>query len=414
MPATKRPKPLYQRGEFRLYSRSDRGNLEIVWYDEGRGRERSASAGTGDHRLGMLALDRLYLESTGQRFCETCGRPFDGEAAPLLTRAIADYLLLSQDKAGYASSTLPRLKLAVEYIASTDPTLTCAQVDTAWVAKFRKWLAAKPVRSTAGKVLRARSIGHVEACVLQLAAAINATPGQTAQFKNEQPRDVASSPLFRAPVKMLGAMFRFCLYPEGETETIRSRRIKERASLLKYLRAAVATWARPEEVYDIGEKQWASAARVLDLNPPGRRQTRKYRTRVPIARQFAPFLDDMQGQYLPVESVRASWDKMRVKVGAPAATRGEAGEKLIRRSMATLVRRRIGEANWRQGEMMLGHVKHSVSDIYAIPDPANLGLALAATEAIIDEIELVCPGAFYRSFTANGTALKVVEGGLSD
>jgi hypothetical protein len=47
--------------------------------------------------------------------------------------------------------------------------------------------------------------------------------------------------------------------------------------------------------------------------------------------------------------------------------------------------------------MMLGHVKHSISDIYALPDPHNLGLALAATEAIIDEIEALAPGAFSRS-----------------
>lgn len=37
-----------------------------------------------------------------------------------------------------------------------------------------------------------------------------------------------------------------------------------------------------------------------------------------------------------------------------------------------------------------------VSDIYALPDPHNLGLALAATEAVIDEIEALAPGAFAR------------------
>lgn len=84
---------------------------------------------------------------------------------------------------------------------------------------------------------------------------------------------------------------------------------------------------------------------------------------------------------------------MRNAIGLPRE-RGQAGSKLIRRSMATLVRKRIGEANWRQGEMMLGHVKASISDIYAIPDPANLGLALAATTAIIGEIETLAPGAY--------------------
>lgn len=43
---------------------------------------------------------------------------------------------------------------------------------------------------------------------------------------------------------------------------------------------------------------------------------------------------------------------------------------------------------------MLGHVPVSVSDLYALPDPANLGRALAVTQAIIEEIEKLAPGAF--------------------
>lgn len=83
---------------------------------------------------------------------------------------------------------------------------------------------------------------------------------------------------------------------------------------------------------------------------------------------------------------------MRLHLGLPG--NGEAGIKLIRRSVATICRRTIGEANWIQGEMMLGHVKSTISDIYAIREPANLGLALAATEELIDEIEKRCSGAF--------------------
>ena len=102
---------------------------------------------------------------------------------------------------------------------------------------------------------------------------------------------------------------------------------------------------------------------------------------------------------------------MRAHLGLPEE--GEAGQKLIRRSMATIVRKRIGEANWAQGKMMLGQAKFDVSDIYAIPDPANLGLALAATESVIDEIEKLCPGAFYRENTASDAAESPSNGGLS-
>lgn len=409
MPRTKRPKPLYQRGDFKLYPRPGR-NHEIVWYDASAGRERSASAGTVDLGAAKLELDRLYLAEAGQRFCEACGRPFDGDASPLLVAAIGDYLLLSEHKAGY-KATRGRLAHAVDYAVATNPQVTCAQIDQRWVDGFRRWLAAKPV--VQGSTSRPRSLGSIEGCVLQLAAAINATPGQSAQFSNEQPKNVAASPRHRSDVAEIARMFRFCLQPTGKhirSDKERATYVGYRANLLAYLRAAVATWARPEEIFDLGKGQWIESARVLDLNPPGRRQTRKYRGRIPVARQFAPFLDRMGDRYMAVETIRSSWEIMRKELGLPADR--EAGPKLIRRSMATIVRRRIGEERWRQGEMMLGHVKASISDIYAIPDPANLGLVLAETEAVIDEIEKLCPGA-YRTFTASGSVLKVLDGGKS-
>lgn len=399
MPATRRGKPLYERGDFRLYRRAGRDNLEIVWYDQQRKRERSTSAGTSDDAQARIEVDRRYQEANGCRFCPTCGRAFEGEVAPLLSRAIADYLIKSEHKAGY-KATSSRLAHVVDYLADKDPAITCPQVTEEWVNMFRTWLGKRPVQIGKTGNTRSRSLSHVEGCVLQLAAAINATPGQKAQFKALPAKDVAASPNYRADVKMLAAMFRYCLEPLG-TEKEKVQRLKERSSLLAYLRAAVATWARPEELMDLGPNQWTAAAQVLNLNPPGRRQTKKYRGVIPIPVQFAPFLGDLTGPYLSTWP-RSSWDRMRGEIGLPVE-RGQAGAKLIRRSMATLVRKRIGEANWRQGEMMLGHVKATISDIYAIPDPANLGLALAATSAIIDEICALVPGAYeplHRTFTA--------------
>lgn len=396
MPRSKRPKPLYQRGNFKLYSRPDRANLEIVWYDAERGRERSTSAGTADSGEARLAVDRLYLAGQGHRLCPTCHRPWEHDGSPLLAAAIADYLLLSENKAGIKSAK-GRLGHVLDYLAETGENLTCAAVDERWIAGFRAWLLAKPVVSPRGNHTRPRSLAHVEGCVMQLAAAINATPGQSAAFTAEQPKNVSRSPSFRADVPLLAAMFRHAM-----ADPLREH-------LLAYLRMAVATWARPDAIFDVGSVQWYSHARVLDLNPPGRRQTKKHRPKVPMAHQLVPFLNEWNGKWLSVTTIRQSWDKMRIKLGMPGAR--EAGIKLIRRSMSTLARRRIGEANWRQGEMMLGHVKMTISDIYALPDPANLGLALAATESIIDEIEALAPGAFYRADTATRGGLRVVEGG---
>jgi hypothetical protein len=405
MPRTKRPKPLYQRGHFALYRRPDRTNLEIVWYDAERQRERSVSAGTGDVRSGKQALDRRYLEAMGNHRCPTCGREMEGEAAPLLTTAILDYLTLSEGKAGHKSART-RLAHVIGYVASTNPSITVPMVSSDWVAKFRTWMDRKGAAP-----------GHVEGCVLQLAAAINRLPGHTAQFKARSVKEAAVSPVFRASVEQIAAMFRFCIDPPPPAHRPWSAKeramvVASRENLLRYLRAAVATWARPDAIFDLKAKgQWHSVAGVLDLNQPTRRQTKKYRPTIPVAHQFAPWLDEAltRDSYIPVSTVRHGWASMHRALGLPGGR--EAGEKLIRRSMATICRKLIGEANWTQGELMLGHRKTTISDLYAIPDPANLGLALAATESVIDHIERLTPGAFCRKFTAEASPLRVVEGG---
>jgi hypothetical protein len=398
MPRTKRPKPLYQRGPFKLYPREGR-NHEIVWYDEQRGRERSASTGTADDDDARLELDRHYLSTQGVKHCRTCGQVLVGEHAPLVADVIADYLVTMEGKAGEKSAR-GRLAHVVAYLADTDAEITVPQVTEEWIERFRKWLLKRPVLSPKGRKLRERSIGAVEGSVMQLAAAINKLPNHKALFRARSLKDVAASPRYRADIETIAAMFRFALARE------------DRHTLRAYLRGAVATWARPDALLELTDRQWIAGAGVLDLSPPGRHQTKKRRPIIPIARQFRPYLDALKGQYLPVVTLRHAWDPMRRALGLPGER--EAGAKLIRRSIATIARRKLGEERWVQGQMMLGHVKAEISDIYAIPDPANLGAALAVTEQIIDEIESLAPGAFTAGLPQNGVAkpaLKVVENG---
>ncbi len=391
MPATSRPKPLYQRGQYRLYRRQGRAH-EIVWYDERRKRERSRSAGSANDDAARLALDNLYVEqSGGVPCCPTCKRPID-QRAEAVTVLIANYLEMKP--AGDAVH--PRLAHVLDFVEVTGRADNPADlIDEAWVGDFRAWLGSKADR--------VRAPGTIENSVIQLAAALR-LGGVKPAFKPIPTKDINRTPQYRAEIATIAAMFRFCLAPKSSRSAKETaRRIRERDNLLRFLRASVATWARPDAAHDINTKaerrQWFSNARVLSLNPDGRRQTRKRRAIVPIARQFAPHLDACPGAYIPINSVRSAWDSMALELGLPV--KGEAGMKLVRRSMMTLARKRLGEEHWVQGRMMAGHVSATVSDLYALLDPANLGRALAVTEAIIDEIETACPGAYYRNFTAN-------------
>jgi hypothetical protein len=273
----------------------------------------------------------------------------------------------------------------VNYVATTkDAGLRCDAIDERWIAKFRTWLGKQPVRGSK----RERSPATIENSVLQLQAAIRWAK-QIPAFKPIPLTEVTKSPSYRADIPLLAAMFRYAMKPR-------------RQNLLAFLRLSVATWGRPDAIMDAStlRGQWNSQARVFNLNPVGRRQTKKRRAIVPVPECIGEWLDTIKGPVVSQELSKATWRRMQASLGIPFD--GEGGMKLVRRSMMTLARKRLGEEHWIQGRMMAGHVPMTVSDIYALPDPANLGRALAVTKAIIDEIDQLAPGSFYRNFTANG------------
>lgn len=405
-----RDEELYSRGKYRLaYDRRSDGSLrspflQIVWYDTAARRLRQRSTATADIADAEQALDALYLErERGQTVCPTCGQPRRGKGSQLVTAAIADYLTARRSRPSYTSIRARLSHVGAFLDASARLDLVCDAVDEDLIEDFRDWALDVPIVSPKGN-LRPRAPGTVEASVRQLAAVINFAHQRhetlyPAAFTPKPPAEVSQTPTYRSDVAELAAMFRYALAR------------KDREALLRFLRVSVATWCRPDAAHDVdtdpARGQWLSDARVLNLNPRGRVQTRKWRPVVPIARQFAPHLDAADGWYVGVKSVRQAFETMLDSLKLPRER--ETGLKLIRRSMATIARRRLGEEHWAQGEKMLGHRKVSTSDVYALLEPGQFGRALAVTEAVIDEIEALAPGAFHRT----RTGLRVVNGGLN-
>lgn len=407
-------KGIYQRGAYWLdWDRKRDGSLRspylaIFWYDADRGRTRSASTGTGDVAEGKIALDGHYLKhSEGQDICPTCGQRRNAGSGYLVLQAIRDYLVHKQD----GDHAIPhRLAHVTEFIVEEgDLTLICERVDETWVKRFRAWLAMRPIVSKTG-ITRDRALSTIENSVIQLAAAINYSHGRgdtarPAQFKPIPAKDVNRSPEHRSDIAELAAMFRYASDPRYPVK---------RGALHRFLIGSVATLARPDAVHDINFKaerrQWNSDARVLNLNPKGRRQTRKYRPIVPVAWQAALHFDGAaRSFYVGVGSVRSAWDTMAIELGLP--NEGESGMKLVRRSMAKLLRDRLPKADWAEVEMFLGHARFdATSDIYAPFDPDYLATAKAEIERIIDEIESLAPGAFRRTNTGDGAEIIPLSG----
>jgi hypothetical protein len=412
---------LYSRGKYRLeWDRRSDGALrtpflQIVWYDAAAGRNRSRSTGTEDVQQAEDELDKLYLKrERGQAICPTCGQPIRAGARHLLTTAIADYLVAKENKPSIGSIR-PRLAHVTAYLDETERLDTaCEDVDEDWIDAFREWAIEVPIVSPTG-IARPRAPGTVEASVRQLAAAINFAHGRKdtlypAAFTAKPPSEVSRSPAYRADIKTIAAMFRFCLDPQASSEAAakfvtRDRLLAERAPLHRFLQISVATWCRPDAAHDVStdraRDQWHSNARALNLNPRGRAQTKKHRPIVPIGQRVAPLLDAVTGYFVEVDSIRSAFEAMSDRLDLPKDR--EAGTKLIRRSVAHMAREALGERDWIEGQIMLGHRKASTSDVYAPFTPGYLGRALAVTDEIIERIEKLTPGAFAPAYERRST-----------
>jgi hypothetical protein len=319
-----------------------------------------------------------------------------------VTAAIADYHAAIGSERTSAKAIAARLQHVLGYIGSLQSAaVTCEQVDGRWIERFRTWAASQPIVSPSGKE-RSRSLGTIENSVLQLAAAINAAhrrgdAARPAQFRAIPLKTLTNTPRRRLSLDELSDAFRFA--------TDQRFPIK-RLALLRFLQISVATGARPDAAHEVSTApargQWHSDSLVLSLNPKGRRQTKKYRATVRVPWQAARLLDQVEGAFVPAKTVRSSFDSMCEALGWPKD--GENGTKLIRRSVAQLLRDPKHAVPAEQLELQLGHRRlDSVTDLYAAFDPAYLREATTALENIIDEIEARVPGAFHRSDTGKGT-----------
>lgn len=408
-------KILHERGGYKLvYDRGRNGTLrspyiQIVWYDEARRRVRSISTRTESLEEAERQLDALYEKNEkGRAICATCGQPLPNAAPYLLTEAITAYLEARKSRASI-SAIRPRLGHILTFLESTDQlSVLCTEVDKEWVNEFREWNIEVQVEAgTDAKgrpVYRDRAPGTVEASIRQLKAAINFAEyrkmiAAKANFSPRKPEDVSKTPIYRASIPVLAAMFRYCTEPErkpGESDKAYSKRVAGRGDLLRFLRISVTTWARPDAAHDVStdpsREQWDRDEKRLSLNPKGRVQTKKYRPVVPIARQMVPLLDANEGFYVRVSSVRQAWESMQSELGLPGNR--SSGLKLIRRSMAQLARNQMSKAEWVEAMIMLGHHRPSTSDLYGFDDPGDLPRALEVTEQIISEIISLAPLAF--------------------
>src|SRR5487761_654290 len=168
-------------------------------------------------------------------------------------------------------------------------------------------------------------------------------------------------------------------------DTARSRH------MLTFLLIAANTLARPAAILDLGPAQFDDAHGLLDLNPPGRTQNKKFRPIVPVTSTLHPWLQrevGPSGRYVsyrakPVRSILHMWRLTRAAAGLDERVTPYS----IRHGLAREMRKR--RVPTEQISLFLGHVPHgsaATTSIYAPYEPGFLADAVQAIESVMADV----------------------------
>lgn len=122
---------------------------------------------------------------------------------------------------------------------------------------------------------------------------------------------------------------------------------------------ALNTAARPSALLELTRFQLDLKAGLIDLNPPGRRRTKKGRPVVKITRCLRPWLDRAAGAHVvhyrgrPLKSIKAAWRRTRAAAGL--------GPDVIPYSLRHTCATFLDEANVPENEIaaFLGHAREA-------------------------------------------------------
>lgn len=154
-----------------------------------------------------------------------------------------------------------------------------------------------------------------------------------------------------------------------------------------YLILAVGTAARPEAILELTSFQVDCGVRLIRLNPPGRRQTKKRRPTLPMCDTLLRVMSDVPAGPVvswngrPLKSIKTAFQRAR--------DRAELGSDVIPYSIPHTVAsemRRRGVSTWEVAGW-LGHSSgYKTTERYAKFGPDHLGEAVRAVESLFADL----------------------------
>ena len=161
-------------------------------------------------------------------------------------------------------------------------------------------------------------------------------------------------------------------------------------NLFRFVILALNSWARPEAIIDFrADRQVDWAFEVVDLNPPGRRQTKKYRPKIKLTDNLADWLRHW-GSPAPMIWNGKPVTTMKRTLGAGHAVACKLPHftaYTIRHFMATYVRQEKPPVPKEQRDVWLGHGDQRTANWYEHRDPEFLEDARRATNSVIEQLQ---------------------------
>ena len=344
-------------GDYWLTKRPGSAQWCRTWYDANTRQTRRASLGTDDLQAAKVKLWEWFAKY---------GRVGKQEAHDTALELV---LVRYYQQHAEASASAEMARIALAYWSDFFCGATVAEVTPARQREFAEWLKAKrkPPLSD-GYVKRVLTVGKSALNRAYREGEIDTVPF-IIPWQDGEAREQTLS------VEESAALW-------GAAESPHER---------MYLALAYGTLARPEAILGMHRSFADLDRRLLIQNPPGRRQTKKYRPTVPICDFLLPWIEQasdgplVQWRGREIASFKTAWRKMRTAAGLPPGT----VPKVIRHTMATHLRASgVPEAEI-QG--FLGHKAYSgKTEVYARYRPDYLGQAAAAIDGYMNALRVSC------------------------
>jgi len=344
----------YTVGEFWLSQRKNRENWYITWYNQEKRRNDYASTGTGNLQTAKLIINKHFIDHGIIE--DTTGEIMLDE---LLIRYYQKYALIETKRPDV-------IRYSLKYWSDYFVNATLSKVDHKSIDKF---------------ILHLQKQGKANGTINRILC-----DGRSALNRAYKYGEIAAAPFIKSLPK--GKPFKFRPTAKQIAKFIDAC---DTERMFRYIIIRLCTACRGDAVFDLTLDQINFEDNLIDLNPQGREQTKKYRPIVPMS----PTLKFWLKQWNDCEYL-INYKDQRVKSNKKAfvATRERAElpelfiGKSIRHVVATELRRQRVD-RW-EVSGLLGHSTGTTTDDYAIYDPKYLSQAIEAIEVFMLKIQKYC------------------------